>query len=40
MIVQRGAILFFDEAGALFTKRIEVKDSNDRYANPEVDYLL
>lgn len=35
-----GAILFFDEADALFGKRTEVKDSHDRYANIEVSYLL
>jgi AAA+ superfamily predicted ATPase len=35
-----GAILFFDEADALFGKRTEVADSHDRYANIEVDYLL
>jgi hypothetical protein len=35
-----GAILFFDEADALFGKRSEVKDSRDRYANIEIDYLL
>jgi len=35
-----GAILFFDEADALFGKRTEVKDAHDRYANLEVDYLL
>jgi hypothetical protein len=35
-----GAILFFDEADALFGKRSEVKDSHDRYANIQVDYLL
>jgi SpoVK/Ycf46/Vps4 family AAA+-type ATPase len=34
------AILFFDEADALFGKRSEVKDSHDRYANIEVNYLL
>lgn len=34
------AILFFDEADALFGKRTEVKDSHDRYANIEVNYLL
>ncbi len=34
------AILFFDEADALFGKRTEVKDSHDRYANIEVGYLL
>ena len=37
---QCGAILFFDEADALFGKRSEVKDSHDRYANIEVNYLL
>jgi ATP-dependent 26S proteasome regulatory subunit len=37
---QTGAILFFDEADALFGKRTEVKDSHDRYANIEVNYLL
>src|SRR5262249_41524557 len=37
---QGGAILFFDEADALFGKRTEVKDSHDRYANIEVNYLL
>ncbi len=35
-----GAILFFDEADALFGRRSEVKDSHDRYANIEIDYLL
>jgi SpoVK/Ycf46/Vps4 family AAA+-type ATPase len=34
------AVLFFDEADALFGKRTEVKDSHDRYANIEVSYLL
>jgi AAA+ superfamily predicted ATPase len=34
------AILFFDEADALFGKRSEVKDAHDRYANIEVSYLL
>lgn len=33
-------ILFFDEADALFGKRTEVKDSHDRYANIEVNFLL
>lgn len=37
---QSGAILFFDEADALFGKRSEVKDAHDRYANIEVSYLL
>lgn len=35
-----GTILFFDEADALFGKRSEVRDSHDRYANIEVNYLL
>jgi SpoVK/Ycf46/Vps4 family AAA+-type ATPase len=34
------AILFFDEADALFGKRTEVRDSHDRYANLEISYLL
>jgi hypothetical protein len=37
---QGGAILLFDEADALFGKRSEVKDSHDRYANIEINYLL
>ena len=35
-----GAILFFDEADALFGKRTEIKDSHDRYANIETSFLL
>src|SRR5271166_2766465 len=35
-----GAVLFFDEADGLFGNRSEVKDSHDRYANIEVNYLL
>jgi SpoVK/Ycf46/Vps4 family AAA+-type ATPase len=35
-----GAILFFDEADALFGRRTEVRDSHDRYANMEINYLL
>lgn len=34
------AILFFDEADALFGKRSEVQDAHDRYANVEISYLL
>lgn len=34
------AILFFDEADALFGKRSEVKDAHDRYANIETSFLL
>jgi len=35
-----GAVLFFDEADALFGKRTEVGDARDRYANLETAYLL
>jgi SpoVK/Ycf46/Vps4 family AAA+-type ATPase len=34
------AVLFFDEADALFAKRTDVTSANDRYANLEVNYLL
>ncbi len=34
------SILLFDEADALFGRRSEVKDSHDRYANIEINYLL
>ncbi len=34
------AILFFDEADALFGRRTEVKDAHDRYANVETGFLL
>lgn len=34
------AILFFDEADALFSKRTEVSDARDKYANAETAYLL
>jgi AAA+ superfamily predicted ATPase len=34
------AILFFDEADALFGKRSDVTTAHDRYANIEVAYLL
>lgn len=33
-------MLFFDEAEALFSKRAEVKEARDRYANMEMAYLL
>ncbi|MEK9495897.1 AAA family ATPase [Photorhabdus sp. P32] len=33
-------VLFFDEADALFGKRSETKDAQDRHANIEVSYLL
>jgi SpoVK/Ycf46/Vps4 family AAA+-type ATPase len=35
-----GAILFFDEADALFGKRSAIRDAHDKYANLEVSYLL
>jgi SpoVK/Ycf46/Vps4 family AAA+-type ATPase len=34
------AVLFFDEADALFAKRTDVRSATDRYANLEVNYLL
>jgi SpoVK/Ycf46/Vps4 family AAA+-type ATPase len=34
------AVLFFDEADALFGKRAEVRHGTDRYANTEVSHLL
>ncbi len=34
------AILFFDEADALFSKRSEVKDFHDKHANAETAHLL
>ncbi len=34
------AMLFFDEAEALFGRRSEIRDAHDRYANIEVAYLL
>ncbi|MEZ4399674.1 MAG: ATP-binding protein [Kofleriaceae bacterium] len=33
-------LILFDEADSLFSKRTDVKTSNDRYANLEVNYLL
>lgn len=33
-------VLLFDEPDSLFGKRTEVKSSNDRYANLEINYLL
>jgi hypothetical protein len=36
----KGWILFFDEADALFGKRTNVNDAHDRFANQEVSYLL
>ena len=34
------ALLFFDEADALFGKRTEVKDAHDRYVNIEIADIL
>lgn len=34
------AVLLFDEADSLFAGRTEVRSSNDRYANLEVNFLL
>jgi AAA+ superfamily predicted ATPase len=34
------AVLFFDEADALFGKRGEIKEAHDRWANIETNYLL
>lgn len=33
-------VLLFDEADALFGKRTDIKDSNDRFANAQTNYLL
>jgi hypothetical protein len=35
-----GAALIFEEADALFARRTEVKDSNDRHANADTSHLL
>lgn len=37
---EMNALLFFDEADALFGARSSVSDAHDRYANQEVAYLL
>lgn len=37
---QSGALLFIDEADALFARRTEVKDAHDRYANAGTAFLL
>lgn len=34
------AILFFDEADVLFSKRTEIKESHDKYSNMEIAFLL
>ncbi|HEU4325846.1 MAG TPA: ATP-binding protein [Roseiflexaceae bacterium] len=35
-----GVLLLFDEADALFGKRTDIKDSHDRFANAQTNYLL
>jgi hypothetical protein len=40
MAENRGWILFFDEADALFGRRTKVDNSHDRYANQEISFLL
>jgi hypothetical protein len=37
---EAGILLLFDEADSLFGKRTEVKESNDRFANAQTNYLL
>ena len=37
---QADVMLLFDEADSLFGKRTEVRDSNDRFANAQTNYLL
>jgi ATPase family associated with various cellular activities (AAA) len=37
---QADIVLFFDEAEALFGQRMQARNSNDRFANMEVSYLL
>ncbi len=37
---ESGIILLFDEADSLFGKRTEVRESNDRFANAQTNYLL
>ena len=36
----KNCILFFDEAESIFSKRTDVKDAHDRYANQEQSFLL
>jgi hypothetical protein len=36
----QSVVLLFDEADALFGKRTDIKDSNDRFANAQTNYLL
>jgi ATP-dependent 26S proteasome regulatory subunit len=39
-VKNKGAILLFDEADAVFGKRSKVTGSHDRYANIEINCLL
>jgi SpoVK/Ycf46/Vps4 family AAA+-type ATPase len=39
-VARMNAVLLFDEADALFSRRTEIKDSLDRYANADTSYLL
>jgi hypothetical protein len=40
LVHDSSAVLFFDEADALFGKRAEIRHGTDRYANTEVSHLL
>ncbi len=40
LVMDRPAILMFEEADSLFSKRTEVQSSIDRYSNVETNYLL
>lgn len=37
---QEEVVLLFDEADSIFGKRTDIKDSNDRFANAQTNYLL
>ena len=37
---QDEVVLLFDEADAIFGKRTDIKDANDRFANAQTNYLL
>lgn len=37
---KNNAVLFFDEMDSIFSKRCEIKDSHDKYANVQTSYLL
>jgi SpoVK/Ycf46/Vps4 family AAA+-type ATPase len=39
-VERANVVLLFDEADALFGRRIQVRDAHDRFANIEIDYLL